>query len=295
MAINPSNSNAINISSLPQAQLLVPGDFILVQTPNGTQTIDFGNLNVVETDINGNATITGSLTCKSAVIGNAAINVLSAASIATSQGQGTDSSNDFYDRFTVQQGIVLSASSNPLNNPVYTQITQTVIPTVTSYMLSLFKNVTDSSEYYVGVATIPAGSNQVQASIPNFFYINPSLSVSKYASDYSQIILTPESNTQDISQIAINALSNVAATIMSLSGISPVYANRYTSLTQAFTGLVTAIPSLSTVPVCPGIVPGSVTIGYNGYDLVFTIGVPSPLPQSANIYYRVLTTQNSVG
>ena len=294
MAINPSNSNAINISSLPQAQLLVPGDFILVQTPNGTQTIDFGNLNVVETDINGNCTITGTLTCANAIVGSVAINNLTAANISTSQGQGSDSSNDFYDRFTIQHGIVLSASSNPFNNPVYTQITQTVIPTVTSYMLSLFKNVTDSSESFVGVVTMPAGSNTVQASIPNFFYINPGLNVSQYASDYSQFIITPESNSQSLSQLAINSLANVANQILGQPGITPTTAST-ASLTSALTGLVTVIPSLSTVPICPGIVPGSVTVGYNGYDLVFTIGVPSPLPAATNIYYRVLTTRNSIG
>jgi len=295
MAINPSNSNAINVASLPQAQLLVPGDLILVQTPNGTQTIDFGNLNVVETDINDNATITGTLTCTNTIIGSASINSLTAASVSTGQGEGADSSNDFYDRFTISKGIVLSASSNTFNNPVYKQITQTTIPTVTSYMLSLFKNVTDSSEYFVGVATIPAGSNTIQASIPNFFYINPQLSVSQYASDYSQFILTPEARTQDISTISINALANVATQIMALSGISPVNSNRYASLTTALTSLITVIPSLSTMPIVPGIVPGSVVVGINGYDLNFTIGVPSALAVSTNIYYRVLTTQNSIG
>jgi hypothetical protein len=295
MAINPSNSNAINVASLPQSQLLVSGDLILVQTPNGTQTIDFENLNVVKTDINGNGTVTGSLTCVNTIVGSATFNTLTAASISTGEGIGVDSSNDFYDRFTISKGLVLSASSNTLNNPVYRQITLTTIPTVTSYMLSLFKSVTDTSETYVGVATIPAGGRTAAASIPNFFYIYPQLSINQYASDYSQFILTPEASTQNISTISINALANVATQIMALSGVSQINSNRYASLTTALTGLVTVIPSLSTMPVVPGIVPGSVTIGNNGYDLDFTIGVPSPLATPANIYFRVLTTKSTIG
>ena len=46
MANNTSNSNFVNISQLTTVPELVDGDLLLVQTEQGTQTINFENLNV---------------------------------------------------------------------------------------------------------------------------------------------------------------------------------------------------------------------------------------------------------
>jgi len=72
MAINSSNSNYVNISNLPQTQLAVGGDLLVLQTEGGTRTIDFGNFNVVRTDAAGNATVVGEMTGSNAFFNNIA-------------------------------------------------------------------------------------------------------------------------------------------------------------------------------------------------------------------------------
>lgn len=281
MAINPSNSNAINIASLPQAQLAVPGDVFILQTPNGTQVIDFENLNTVKTDIFGNATVTGNLTGQEALYTNVQVVELSANRYFTSLGQGTIASNDFYDRFTIQDGIVLSASVNTLSNPIYTQITSNNIPAATSYMLNLFKRVSDDT----GVATILAGNKQVTVNLTNFFITYPYLELSVFTTNYSQFILVPQQPNVDIATSSIAALANVA---------NAIGGGSVNSIRNALTGLVYTIPSLSSVPVCPAIVDGSVTTIDNGNSLQFAIGIPYPLTIDMPINYRVLTTSISL-
>lgn len=281
MAINPSNSNAINIASLAKAQLAVPGDTFILQTPNGTQVIDFNDLNVVKADIFGNATVTGNLTGQNALLADVQILNLSASHYFTSIGRGTDAANSFYDRFTIQDGIVLSASVNTFNNPVYTQLTTNNIPAATSYMLSLFKRVSDDT----GVATILAGNTQVTVNLTNFFLTYPYLELSIFTTNYSQFILVPQQPNVDISTRSIAALANVATAIAGVSGKGPL-----STVQSALTGLIFTIPSLSSVPICPAIVNGTVTTADNGNTLQFAIGIPYPLPIDMPINYRVLTT-----
>ena len=285
MAINPSNSNAINITSLPQAQLAVAGDYFILQTPNGTQVIDFANLNAVKTDVYGNATIVGDVTGTNALFSDVRVLDLTASHYFTSLGQGTDASNDFYDRFTIQDGIVLSASSNPFNNPVYTQITTTNLPAATAYMLTLFKRITDEQ----GVATILAGRTQVTVNITNFFATYPYLDVSMYSTDYSNFLLMPQTPTVDISSQSIAALASVATAIAGVSGKGSL-----PTVQSALTGLVTRIPTLSSTPICPAIVDGSIAATDNGNTLQFAIDLPYALTVDMPVYYRVLTTSSSL-
>jgi len=147
MAINPSNSNTINIVNLPNAQLAVPGDYIILQTPNGTQKINFEDFNVVRTDILGNATVLGDLTGNNARFLDMRVANLTAANYHTVLGQGINGLNGVYDRFTIQDGLILSADNNPLNNPVYRAITNTYIPSITSQMASYIRDV---QEYIIG-------------------------------------------------------------------------------------------------------------------------------------------------
>lgn len=123
MAIIPTSSNTTNIANLPQSQLAVGTDLLILQTSAGTSVITFDNFNAVKTDVYGNATVTGNLTA-----GNSTFNSVNTVSItafdyATAYGSGTTLANDYYDSFTIQNGIVLSAtltSLNYSNNPIYT-------------------------------------------------------------------------------------------------------------------------------------------------------------------------------
>jgi len=139
MATNPSNSTSVSIVNLPQAQLATATDYLILQTSNGTQIIPFGNFNVVRTDINGNATIVGNVTGSNAYFtGNVGVNSLTASSFYTSNpSYGVDigwtdlapilgiNSNNYYDSFTVVNGLVISATPTSVdyfNNPIYTSL-----------------------------------------------------------------------------------------------------------------------------------------------------------------------------
>ena len=88
MAITPTNSNTISLLNLPQAQLAAASDVLLLQTTNGTQTISFNNLNVVKTDVAGNASVTGNLSGNAGTFTSLAVNSLTAAAFCTSAGPG---------------------------------------------------------------------------------------------------------------------------------------------------------------------------------------------------------------
>lgn len=172
MAINPSNSNAINIVNLPNAQLAVDGDYIVLQTPNGTQKINFNDFNVVRTDVFGNATVLGDLTGNLAYYTEINVGNLSARNFHTTAGQGINVGNGFYDRFTFQDGLILSADSNPTNNPVYTAIVQGVLPSLSAYWAQRFRFIADAS---CTVNILPGNFTGIGV-FPGYFGSNPGLS-----------------------------------------------------------------------------------------------------------------------
>jgi hypothetical protein len=134
MATTPTNSTTVNILNLPQAQLATPTDYLVLQTTNGTQIISFDVFNVVKTDINGNATVIGDLSGNNATfIGGINTITLTASQYFASTGQKgwTDTaplnvnSNNYYDSFTIANGLIISATPTSVdyrNNPIYTTL-----------------------------------------------------------------------------------------------------------------------------------------------------------------------------
>lgn len=135
MATNPTNSTTVNIRNLPTSQLAVDSDYFILQTNNGTQIISFKDLNVVKTDINGNATVIGTLTGGNAIFTGSLITPSISASQFTTTGGRTGftppfPSHDYYDSFTIVNGLVVSATraisdftGNPIYTSLYTQLT----------------------------------------------------------------------------------------------------------------------------------------------------------------------------
>jgi hypothetical protein len=276
MATNPSNTNAINIASLPQAQLLLDGDLLITETANGTQTIDFANLNLVKTDIFGNATIVGDLTGKNALLANVQVTSLSALDIFTPAGQGVNSSNDYYDRFTIQNGIVLSATRNTENNPVYKQITTSVIPATTGYLATLFRQVAEES----GVATIAAGSARSTNIVLNNFF-------GQYPWIPNAGFITPSSFTLVPSVPSVITTSVIDRLAILVSGITPLAPFTQNALSGAFFNLFAQIPGLSAQPVIPVVLNQDIQQEF-GTNLRFNISLAYPLQADVNIYWRLL-------
>ncbi len=286
MATNPSNSNAINIAGLGQAQLVVDGDLFVLETPNGTQTIDFENLNVVKTDIIGNATMTGNLTGRDALFSTVQVVALTASEVYTLLGQGINAANDFYDRFTIHDGIVLSATRNTLANPIYQQITQTILPNTTAYMLTLFRRTADE----VGTAYFDNGDVEATVSIPNFFAKYPWLNVNILQNNLSYFILSPvpgSINTFNQTRSQLVTIYNAIA--FTLNNASPP-AGSLATLQNSLTSLIFTVPALSSMPVVPFIKDGSVQQPTTTNDLRFTIALPFPYTNDVLVQYRVLVT-----
>jgi hypothetical protein len=282
MAINPSNSNAISVKSLPSAQLVVNGDNLIVDTPNGTQIIDFKNLNVVKTDILGNATVNGDLSGVNALFGTGNFTSLSAYGIVTTGGVGISDSNNFYDRFTIQNGLILSANSNPYSNPIYRTITTTILPQLTSNLVNQNgrKRIVDAN----GSFTFNAKQTLSDViTVPSFFSLYPTLQVTSFQTNPgAYFIVMPEQPS--IPSNGYNALVTLGTYLGDYAGAGvdgPL-------VMQALTGLIASVPTLTATPVVAS-VPGN-TVYQDNTDLKFQIKLASPLAASAKVFYRVLVT-----
>ena len=211
MAINPSNSNAINIVNLPNAQLAVAGDYLILQTANGTQKINFTDFNVVRTDIAGNATVIGDISGNGAIFSTATVLDITARNFHTTAGQGINGANGFYNRLTIQDGLILSATQNTFQDPVYTQITNFVIPATISQITSSFKQIIDEQ----GMATLQAGFSSWTVTINGFFPYGSITSVNSITPN--MFTFMPKSHLY-------------TSTPVSLSGVWPIVQNIRTNI-----------------------------------------------------------------
>jgi hypothetical protein len=180
MATNPTNSTTVSILNLPQAQLAVPSDFLVLQTNNGTQIIGFNNFNVVKTDINGNATVIGDLSGNNATFfGGVNVISLTASQYYTNGGQKgftpTTPGIGYYDSFTIANGLIVSAiqtSQDYSNNPIYTTlftdltaVSSTQSSQLTSMSATLNTQLTAMSSYLVTQFQTATASYQTQLNL----------------------------------------------------------------------------------------------------------------------------------
>jgi hypothetical protein len=225
MAINPSNSNAINIVNLPNAQLAVGGDFLIIQTPNGTQKINFTDFNVVRTDVFGNATVIGDLTGNRAFLTEISTGSISARNLFTTAGQGINVANGFYNRFTFQDGLILSADQNTTNDPVYTAIVQGVLPSLSAFWAQRFKFIADQS---CTVGILP-GQFTGTGVFPGYFGTNPGLSYGSINSA-EKFTIGPTSTSLSgayISSILQTGVNNADLTIVLTVPLTASFQSQY--------------------------------------------------------------------
>jgi len=182
MAINSSNSNYVNISNLPQAQLAVGGDLLVLQTEGGTQAIDFSNFNVVRTDAAGNATVVGEMTGTNAFFNNVAASTsISAVNFSSQGARGFNAVSSFYNRFTVNGGLVTSATYVSNGSPDYRSITGTILPNLTSWLSTVFNVYLDAK----GDAGLAPGQEFVNCSLNTSPYIN--IGASDFFNEYFNV------------------------------------------------------------------------------------------------------------
>lgn len=150
MATNPTNSNIINIANLPQAQIAADTDLIVLETQNGTQTIQFQNFNVVRTDTTGNATVVGDISGSNAAFTEMRTNVLKPGTIYSGDELGVTIDYAYQNKFKTTNGIIVS-SDYVIGSPEYQQLFN-LYSTLSANSSQNFKKVFE----YNGTADIPA-------------------------------------------------------------------------------------------------------------------------------------------
>lgn len=153
MAINKTNSIYVSIKNLPKAQIALDPDLLVLETQNGTQTIPFQNFNVVKTDIDGNATVTGYLSGGVTYFNKVNSQTISADAYYTQGKLGTNQALDYYNRFEFTNGVVTSATYTT-NSPEYNSILNT-IRTLSATQDTIYKRVFERT----GSATIAPGAS----------------------------------------------------------------------------------------------------------------------------------------
>lgn len=159
MATTPTNSNGLNITDLPQAQLASDLDLLILETQNGTQTIQFNNFNVVRTDVAGNATVVGDISGNNAIYGDVRTGVLRSGIIYSNNEQGVTKSNAYQNILKTTNGIIVS-SDYVIGSPEYIEL-RNLYNSLSGNSSQDYKKVYE----YNGIAEITA--DQIDSSIIN--------------------------------------------------------------------------------------------------------------------------------
>lgn len=303
MAITPTNSNTVSLLTLPSAQLAVGSDLLVLQTTNGTQTITFDKFNVVKTDVTGSATVTNNLSVtNTGVFNSIVVNNLSAASVYTAAGPGTTLPSGFYNQFTIQNGIILSATANIQNDPVYNQLYNVDIP-------NLIKGLVNNSGLTPviersGNVLIPAGLTSYQVTLDKFFASSPNNLIAAGNITPAHITLAtdfiPTTGTSSIfnltslqSLTALVALSGVNSGYLASVGGASGLSTLMSSLTSPaainlLTGNNTAtIPSFVQAAVIPTSITSTRSSDGTGTALTFTVSIGVPQTVPVTVYWRL--------
>jgi len=243
MATNPTNSSVVSILNLPQASLATPTDFLILQTTNGTQIIPFSNFNVVQTDINGNATIVGNLTGTNAIF-NGGVNTLAltASNYYSQYGQpGISQSYGYYDSFTIANGLIVSATqtgTDYANNPIYT--------TLNAQFTALSANV----------------STQLQT-------VSSTLN-----SSITSLSATTQTQIQSLTASLNSSITSLSATTQTqIQSLTASYQTQLYTLTAYSTGVYDSTVTNKTLPMANGL---------SGINVSFT-GFFNPLPAGTSV------------
>jgi hypothetical protein len=216
MAINTSNSNIISITNLPQTQEAVNGDLLIIQTDNGLQAIDFENFNAVKTDASGNATVVGSLSGTNCYFTNVnALCTISSLNYVSNNQSGIFAPNDYYNRLTINGGIVTSASYI-LGSPEYQYINDTVLPTLTAFQNTLYKIVVDESSTDPGqnLVTVLANNASQQYFLAGFFSRNPNVSPGSIQPQHFTLMTTSQLSAYPyVSNVVNDGLNGLTFTV----------------------------------------------------------------------------------
>lgn len=203
MANNSSNSNYVNISNLPQTQEAVDSDLLILQTENGTQTITFNNFNVVKTDPVGNATILGGVTGNQAQFSTlSSVNYVKAPVFFSDNNQGYTALNGFYNRFTLNGGLVTSAVYLARSDDDYNYITQAVLPALTTWQNGYYTRTIDK----LGQGNANPNTDRVNITIGGFFNDYPFISPSQIKPWH--ILITTDNVLSAYPYIPANSITN---------------------------------------------------------------------------------------
>jgi len=287
MAITSTNSNSVNINNLPKAQLAVDTDLLILQTTNGTQAIPFSDLNVVRTDINGNATVVGNLTGNAVQFSDVTVRSLTASSINVPGAAGISQPADYYNYLTIQNGIVTAAvptADTYTTDPMYLQVQADIANSISSTVIGVVKTV----DAY-GSTTIVESTSANTLTIGGFFQTYPTIDPSTITPAHFTLSYggpPPTATTTSNSTITLSGLGSLSA--LGSTGVPAL------SSSSALTAL-TALPFNSTViriqsPLVPYIAADSILRPATTDDLQFEVNLGAAVTVDTPVYYRMLLT-----
>lgn len=184
MATN--QTNIVNINSLPEAQQLFDGNFLIVQNDNGTQIIDWANVDTIKLGVDGGGSYTGTLTGDGLQVGTIVTGSVSGSIFQSDGLAGVTKAGDYYNKFITTNGLTTSAVYI-VGSPEYTEIVNTRIPAATAALVSAYPAIYEDyiSQNWTGTNTsntftfpnqLPTGlgSGEINGSDFNFIQNNNS-------------------------------------------------------------------------------------------------------------------------
>ena len=274
----------VNIANLPQVQNVASTDFVIIQTCNGTQTKAYNNFNIIRTDSSGNTTNIQNITAQDTVLSSTYTSTITASTYNTKNGPGITLPVNYYDKFTLQNGIILSAIPTSvafLNNPIYTNYSSQLTPFSANFDTSIANSYTQLSSINTAIQTTSASLYTTLESLTT-------------VDTYSRVL----SAGKNVELRKGNTL------LVNTSG----YARAWVTFGISMTGLSSYSPTYS--GAAPGYYPGQYVAPnyiFNSYNvdrvqyvatgiyrIIFTPGTYSSTMTATSAYYPVLLISTSM-
>lgn len=138
-----TESNIVNVNSLPEIFNISNGSKIVVFNDTETYVIDWENFPALKQDESGNVTLDGGLTASNIDVTSVNTGNLSADAIVVQGIGGVNASNDFYNSFTIVEGI-LTTAAYITGSPEFNYINEVTLPELSTTLTTNYTSAVDA-------------------------------------------------------------------------------------------------------------------------------------------------------
>lgn len=130
-------TNIVNINNIPEVQQLFNGNYLIIQTDNGTRIIDWSNVDVIKLQPSGGGSYTGTLTGDGLQVSTVVTGSVSGSTFQSNGQAGVSLAGDYYNKFITTNGLVTSGTYI-FGSPEYLDVINTQIPAATAALVSAY-------------------------------------------------------------------------------------------------------------------------------------------------------------